>query len=198
LDGLRYVLGDPLLRTLTIYGAVWNFVVGAVSGVLVLFALDILKTGELGFGLLIAAEAVGGIIGTVLAPRLSKRFGQGAVILTAGPLQGVGFSIAGLLSNAWWTAAALAFAQAAALVCIVVLVTLRQVIVPDHFLGRATAAMRVIAIGCLPLGAGIGGLLAGRFGLRLPLLIAAPLMTITALLSARVFNNQTVRARVGT
>jgi len=41
-------------------------------------------------------------------------------------------------------------------------------------------------------------LLAGRFGLRLPFLIAAPLMTITALLSARVFNNQAIGARMGT
>lgn len=197
LDGLRYVLGDPLLRTLTIFGAVWNFVVGAVSGVLVLFALEILGTGEVGFGLLIAAEAVGGIIGTVLAPLLSRRFGQGAVILAAAPVQGVGFSIAGLLSNAWWAGVVLAFAQAAALVCVVVLVTLRQVIVPDHFLGRATAAMRVIAIGCMPLGAAVGGLLASRFGLRLPLLLAAPLMTVTALFSARVVNNRTIGARVG-
>lgn len=197
LDGLRYVLGDPLLRTLTIFGAVWNFVIGAVSGTLVLFALEILGLEDVGFGLLIAAEASGGIIGTLLAPRVSRRFGQGRVILTAGSLQGVGFSSAGLLSNPWWTGLALAFAQASALICVVVLVTLRQVLVPDHILGRATAAMRVIAIGCMPLGAAIGGLLASRFGLRFPLLIAAPMMTITALLSARVFNNRTVAARVG-
>lgn len=197
LDGLRYVLGDPLLRTLTIFGAVWNFVIGAVSGTLVLFALEILGLGNVGFGLLIAAEAVGGIVGTFLAPPASRRFGQGRAILTAGSLQGVGFSVAGLLSNPWWTGLVLAVAQAATLICVVVLVTLRQVLVPDHFLGRATAAMRVIAIGCMPLGAAFGGLLASRFGLRVPLLIAAPMMVMTALFSARVLNNRNVAARVG-
>jgi MFS family permease len=196
LDGLRYIFSDSVLGVLTIFGAVWNFVVGAVAGVLVLFALEILELGEVGFGMLVAAEAVGGIIGASLASRVSRRFGQGRAILVAASLQGFGFSVAGLLSNPWWTGLVLAFAQGSALVCAVVLVSLRQSIVPDHLLGRATAAMRVIAIGCMPLGAAVGGLLASQFGLRLPLLIAAPLMTGTALVSARVFNNHTVAARI--
>jgi MFS family permease len=196
LDGLRYIFSDSVLGVLTIFGAVWNFVVGAVSGVLVLFALEILGLSDVGFGMLVAAEAVGGIIGASLAPRVSRRFGQGRAILVAASLQGFGFSVAGLLSSPWWAGPVLAFAQASALVCVVVLVSLRQTIVPDHLLGRATAAMRVIAIGCMPLGAIVGGLLASPFGLRVPLLIAAPLMTGTALISARVFNNRTVAARI--
>jgi MFS family permease len=196
LDGLRYIFSDSVLGVLTIFGAVWNFVVGAVSGVLVLFALEILGLSDVGFGMLVAAEAVGGIIGASLAPRVSRRFGQGRAILVAASLQGFGFSVAGLLSNPWWAGPVLAFAQASALVCAVVLVSLRQSIVPDHLLGRATAAMRVIAIGCMPLGAIVGGLLASQFGLRVPLLIAAPLMTGTALISARLFNNRTVAARI--
>ena len=196
LDGLRYIFSDTVLGVLTIFGAVWNFVVGAVSGILVLFALEILGLGDVGFGMLVAAEAIGGVIGASLAPRVSRRFGQGRAILVAASVQGFGFSIAGLLSNPWWTGLVLAFAQASALVCAVVLVSLRQSIVPDHLLGRATAAMRVIAIGCMPLGAAVGGILASQFGLRVPLLIAAPLMTGTALISARVFNNRTVAARI--
>jgi predicted MFS family arabinose efflux permease len=48
----------------------------------------------------------------------------------------------------------------------------------------------------MPLGAAVGGLLASQFGLRVPLLMAAPLMGGTALVSARVFNNRTVAARI--
>ena len=192
LDGLRMVLGDPLLRALTIFGAVWSFVLGAVTGVLVLYSLEVLGVGEIGFGMLIAAEAVGGIIGTVLAPRLSRRLGQARVILTAGALQGVGFSLVGLVTNPWLAGTLLAGARAAALACVVVLVTLRQTIVPDHMLGRTTAAMRVIAIGCMPLGAVVGGLSAGRFGLPVPFLLAAPAMVITAALSVRTINSRTI------
>jgi MFS family permease len=49
----------------------------------------------------------------------------------------------------------------------IVTVSLRQRIVPDRLLGRVNAGYRLLAWGTMPVGAGIGGLLAELFGVRL-------------------------------
>src|SRR5690606_34144271 len=89
LDGLRWVWSHRLFRALTAFGAVWNLMSGAIAGILVLFALETLRTTEAGFGLLMAAVAVGGIIGGLLAPWLRARIGPGTLMISASVLQGL-------------------------------------------------------------------------------------------------------------
>jgi hypothetical protein len=52
-------------------------------------------------------------------------------------------------------------------------VTLRQLIIPDHLLGRVISAHRLISWGSLSLGALAGGVLATTVGLRATLLATA-------------------------
>ena len=189
LDGLRWVWSHRFFRSLTIFGAVWNFMGGAVSGILVLFSLETLRTGGVGFGLLMAAAAVGGIAGALLAPALEDRLGPGTVMLSAAALQGLAYGVAGLLSSPWWAGAILATAQVGFFAALVVLFSLRQALVPDHLLGRVTAAMRVVAAGALPIGAALGGLISSLFGLRAPFLMAAAGFLVVTILGAPRINN---------
>jgi MFS family permease len=57
----------------------------------------------------------------------------------------------------------------------VIAVSYRQAAVPDRLLGRIMAAYRFIAYGAFPIGALIGGFLAGAAGLRAPFLFGAAL-----------------------
>lgn len=55
------------------------------------------------------------------------------------------------------------------------LLALVQTVTPPRFLGRITGTSRFITWGVLPIGAALGGQIAGSFGLRAPILIAGSL-----------------------
>jgi len=52
-------------------------------------------------------------------------------------------------------------------------VSIRQVMVPDHLRGRAGATARFVAMGVVPIGALLGGVLGEAIGLRQTLVLAA-------------------------
>ena len=62
-DGFRFLWGHAAVRTLAIVIFVFNITWGAAWSVLVLYSLNRLHMGEVGFGLLTTAVAVGGIGG---------------------------------------------------------------------------------------------------------------------------------------
>src|SRR5919197_2554623 len=74
-EGVRWTFGHRLLRTLAITVAVENMLLGAVTSILVLIAQNRLGVGAVGYGLLLSASAVGGVIGGLLAGRLVKALG---------------------------------------------------------------------------------------------------------------------------
>ena len=63
-EGLRWLWHHAAMRTLTITIVAFNVTFGAAWSVLVLYATDRLGMGEIGFGLLTTASAVGGILGS--------------------------------------------------------------------------------------------------------------------------------------
>jgi MFS family permease len=87
LDGWRYTLAHPALRSLFFNVMLVNGLIMASSPL-----LAVLMLGRLGFtpwqyGLAFAAPCVGGLIGARLARRLVARFGMRKVMLTAGTLR---------------------------------------------------------------------------------------------------------------
>ncbi len=73
-EGLRWLVGHPPMRTLTLTIFAFNVTFGAGWSVLVLYAGERLGMGEVGFGLLMTAVAIGGVIGTVSYGALERRF----------------------------------------------------------------------------------------------------------------------------
>lgn len=198
LDGFKWLWTDRFFRYLTGVGVAVNLATGAVTAILVLFVLEALGISEIGYGLFLSALAVGGLSGAMLAPKLRKVLGPGTLILSGVAIQGVGYGVAGTLSNPIAAAVALAVVQAGFFAVLVVFFSLRQAVVPDRLLGRVTAAMRLIAAGAFPVGAAAGGGIADAFGLRAPFLIAAVLLTLTAVLSARTLKNSTISRELAT
>lgn len=192
LDGIRWVAGDRLFRALTGLGIVINLVSGAVTSILVLYALEDLGIGEVGYGVFLAVLAVGGLAGAVVTPRLRARFGAGRVIVSAAVVQGAGYAVAAFATSTAVAAVALAVVQGAFFGTLVVFFALRQAAVPDRLLGRVTAAMRLVAAGVLPLGAAAGGLIADQFGLRAPLWLGAVVLVVAGLVGAATITNAAI------
>jgi predicted MFS family arabinose efflux permease len=167
-EGIGWLIGHPPMRTLALTILAFNVTYGAAWGVLVLYARDRLGIGEVGYGLLITATAVGGIIGLVSYGSLERRFRLGDIMR-------VGL----VIETATHLVLALTTAPAVALVTLVVFgahafvwgttsTVVRQRAVPNELLGRVTGVYRVAIVGGLVIGAPIGGILAGAFGITAP------------------------------
>ena len=87
-EGLRYVLGHPVLRNISLMMALINFVGATTFTQLVLFAHDRLNVGPRGVGALFAAGAGGVVVTGLLAGRLRKRFSFTALAMTSLMLMG--------------------------------------------------------------------------------------------------------------
>ena len=79
----------------------------------------------------------------------------------------------------------------------VILISLRQSIIPDHLLGRVASGYRLFVLGALPIGALFGGGVARAFGLTAPYWVGGVTLAIMAFAWLHVMNNQTVAAAQG-
>ncbi|HLU59089.1 MAG TPA: hypothetical protein VKZ81_26815 [Pseudonocardia sp.] len=80
--GMRALLRHPVLRMLAVCLCFMNVTLLAAFSLLVLHARERLGLTEVGFGLLLASSAVGGIAGTLVAARLQARFGTALLLRT--------------------------------------------------------------------------------------------------------------------
>jgi MFS family permease len=191
-EGLRWLLAHRVLRAMAVLVAGVNLVTAAQGAIRVLFAQERLGLGSVGFGLLLTGSAVGGAVGSVVAPRLSRRLGPVRVMTGQFVLQGfVTFGV-GLTRNPWVAAGLLVFSGLFVITFNVILESLRQQLVPDRLLGRVISSFRLFSYGAVPLGALVGGLLARRFGLPAPFLVAGLAIPVMALLTLPFVNTRTV------
>ena len=193
-EGLRWLLGHRLLRALAVMVGVTNLMAGAWLAILVLFAREQLHVPAAGYGLLISCFAAGGVLGSLAAARLSRRFGTARVMIAEVALEGATSFAVGLVSNGWLAGGLLALLGFEVIVWNVVSSSLRQALLPDRLIGRVLSAYRLISLGTGPLGAVLGGVLGRTLGLRAPFLLDGLVLVPMALLGLRVVNPGSVRA----
>ncbi|MEK8173009.1 MFS transporter [Streptomyces sp. M19] len=101
-EGLRFLWGHPVLRTMTIAGSLQSFAGGAFMGQLVVFADRVLgiREPDARVGLLFTAWSVGGILGSLVLPRLLRRTGAFQVMLAALPASAL-LGLAVVLTTDW-------------------------------------------------------------------------------------------------
>jgi MFS family permease len=157
-EGLRYVLGHPVLRNISLMMALVNFVGSTVYAQLVLFAKDRLLASDTQVGFLYSAGSLGVVLLSLAAGPLRKRWSFSTVALGALALEGL--LIVGLaLTRSYWIALPI-WMLAAGLGILFNINTgsLRQAIVPNHLLGRVISIAGVLAWSAIPLGTLLGGL----------------------------------------
>ena len=196
-DGIAFLRRHRLLLTLAVMGGLINIAFATGEAVLVLFAQDELGLTGFGFGLLLSAMAVGGVLGSLVSARVSRWLGPGTAIVASTVVFAAG-QLGFALSPVWWTAAAILVVSGVGLTVYEVLVqSFRQAVVPDQLMGRVLAAFRLIGLGVIPLGGVLGGLVGRAAGVRAPFLVAAGIMAVVAVLALRVVTDAEVRAARG-
>jgi MFS family permease len=188
-EGVRWLLAHPPMRTLALTIFTFNVTYGAAWSVLVLYAGDRLGMNEVGFGLLTTAVAVGGVVGTVSYGRLERRFSL-ADIMRVGLLveTGTHFVLA-LTTSAAVALGTLVVFGAHASVWGTTSTVVRQRAVPDELLGRVGGVYRVAIVGGLVIGTPIGGLLAKTFGITAPFWFAFTGSALLVVVLWRQFEN---------
>ena len=164
--GFGFLWREPIIRAFAIGAGVINLGFTAAAAVLVLHAQDNLSLSEIGFGLLLASAAVGGVTGALFAPRTISRFGRRPSVLAAVLAAAAGIVMMGAANNLLTAVAGFAIFGFAGEVWNIVSVTYRQSVTPDDLLGRVMSGFRVIAYGAFPLGAILGGFIASTISLR--------------------------------
>ena len=135
-DGWHFARGQRLLRSLIVLGCAWNFFAIGSESTTVLFAKRELHMSDAAFGLTWAGFAIGGVIAGWLTERIVDRFGPGHTILATFLLGGIAGTTAALSHNAVVFAVGFAASFAAGTAASIVVVTLRQQLVPDALRGR--------------------------------------------------------------
>jgi MFS family permease len=192
MQGVRWFWRHRLLRTLGFFAATFNFVSGATMGVFVLFTQEALGLDEAAYGVLLACGAIGGILGSLLATRLSDHFGAGRILFIDAILSGLSFIGIGLTTRPAIVGLMFVLISLSSMFGNVIIISLRQAIIPGHLLGRVASAYRLVVLGALPFGALLGGLLARTVNLATPFLVGGSLLILAGIAMQPAVNNRTI------
>ncbi|MEV6162769.1 MFS transporter [Streptomyces sp. NPDC052052] len=184
--GVRWLWQHRLLRRLCLASGITNLVGAGLIAILVLYARQVLGLGSLGFALLVASFALGGVAGAAGTPRLTARFGNQRVLKLTAAGTAIAAAAAGLAQSGPMAAACIAMYGAATLAWNVTAVSLRQALVPSELLGRVAMAYQMVIGGGTALGAAAAGFVADFFGLRAPFFAGAVLLLAAGLISTRI------------
>jgi len=177
-EGLRIVARQPVLRAITVSWSVYEFAVGMVLAVLVLYLTRDLDIAPAVLGWVFVVWSASGLAGASLTGWAARRFGLGpsigAALLVAGlgglcaplaivlrpiaiplvlvgqVLSGIGLTLSGSNQSG-----------------------LRQALTPEQAQGRVNACFSFLTTGIRPFGALLGGVLGEMIGLPLTLLVGA-------------------------
>lgn len=162
--GLRYVLGHPVLRNISIMMAIVNLLAAASNAQLVLYLKRHLLASDQQVGWIYSAASLGMVGFALLAGPLRRRLSFSAVALVSLVCYGgltVGLALIDRFSIAlflWGGCSGMA------MLFNVVSGSLRQAIVPENLLGRVMTIASVLAWSAIPLGALASGVFVDATG----------------------------------
>ncbi|MEY9893275.1 MFS family permease [Catenulispora sp. MAP5-51] len=171
LEGLRFVLGDRVLRPLVLKGALANLATMLIVTLLPTYFVLRLGTanGPSLLGAFLALGAVGSLLGARSAPWLGRRFGATRTMWLASLVTAPISLLIPLVGHGpWLVVAALAWAVTLGRVGLdnVLGVSLRQAAAPEAMAGRVNATFRFLLFGALSLGSLLAGVIGATLGIQ--------------------------------
>jgi predicted MFS family arabinose efflux permease len=173
--GFRWLWNQRLLRMLAVISTALGTASFIGNAVFVIYARDILDLSDFGYGVLLVPGAIGGIAGSLLAPRF-RRFSLRVTL----PFAVLGSGIATWLIAATTSPIVAGVLSAVSLGSIMVwnvlTLALRQRLIPNEMLGRVGASYRFLVYLGMPVGALVGGVIANHYGVRSALFVSGSIL----------------------
>lgn len=184
----RLVEGFQILfrqaSTITVLAVTQTFVRGLLNVLLVVAALELLRTGESGVALLQAVIGVGGMLGALVVASAVRGDGHAPRLALALVCWGTPLALLGLVPHTGVAVVALMIVGIANVAVDVNAVTLLQRLLPGTSAARAFSSLECLFLLSVGAGAMTGGLLSGLLGPRMALIVAGlvlPLVVATQL-----------------
>jgi len=183
--GFRFVVRDPYLRTILLWGAALNLALNGWQAVQIVFLIKTVGLNAATVGVLLMVGSLGGVLGALGARALSRWLGTGRGMVIC-QLATAPFAL--LMPLASKGPALILYAVGALVVvggvvaCNIVMSGFRQSYCPPQMLGRAVATSMVILHSTIPVGALLGGLLGEVLGPRPTMWIMTALFAPCAML----------------
>ncbi|MFB7999736.1 MFS transporter [Streptomyces sp. NPDC056002] len=185
-EGLRYVAGQPTIRTVIAALSTLSFGLAVMNTYWAYYLLASLHVSPTAFGVIMGVGGAGSLAGALLAPRIASRIGIGPTIiigfavsplaqiplLLAGPGLRWQIALAGTLAVQLFWATASGTSQR----------SLRQILCEPRFQGRMQAASTTVTAGARPLAAAAAGALILFLGVRGTLTVGAVLQIVPVIL----------------
>ncbi|MGW2317433.1 MFS transporter [Streptomyces sp. NPDC001680] len=177
-EGCRWLWNHTALRMLAVTMALMNITFGGTYATYVLYSRERLGLTEVGYGLLLASTAVGGVLGTVSVARLEARFGAATLLRFGLVTETLTHLVLAVTRLPWVAVVTLVVFGAHAAIWGVIGVTLRQRVTPSELLGRINSVYLLFSMGGYAIGALLGGFVARGLGITGPFWIAFAAMCV--------------------
>jgi MFS family permease len=162
-EGIRFVINTPLIFSSMMIDFVATFFASA-STLMPIFAVDILKVGPKGLGLLYAAPSIGAVAAGFVFPLINRIKNKGKILIASVCFYGLNTVLFSLSRNFYLSLFFIALSGSGDLISAVVRNVIRQLNTPDHLRGRMTAVNMVFYIGGPQLGETEAGIAAHFMG----------------------------------
>jgi predicted MFS family arabinose efflux permease len=181
LEGFRFIWEQKVISALMVVALVIALFGANFSTLIAVFAKDILGMGEVGFGMMKAANGLGSVLGALVVTYLSTHSGRGKQL-----------NVLNLLFPATLILFAISTSYPIALITLAIVgVTfipqlslcnmLIQSNIPDEIRGRVMSVYTLMIFGATPLGALISGAMAQSIGAPLTIVISAAAVILISL-----------------
>jgi MFS family permease len=150
-EGIRFVRDSPMILATMLIDFFATFFSSA-NALLPIFVVDIFLAGEVEYGWLSAAQAVGAVVAALLLTQISMVRRQGMLFLVSVLVYGLATIGFGLSRSVGWGLVALVVIGAADSVSAILRNTIRQMQTPDEMRGRMVSVNQIFFMGGPQLG----------------------------------------------
>lgn len=180
-EGLRFVVGHPVLRRIAAGNATFTIGWRAIEAILLLYCYRVLHFTPAQAGLLLGVNGLALVAGALIREPVTRLIGFGRLLVVSSLLCGLQcflIALAGMGIGPAAMVAALVILGVASGMFDVAQLTLRQLLTPDRLQARMNATMRTLFWGPRPLGFLLGGFLGSLFGLIPTIVLAGVICTL--------------------
>lgn len=185
-EGVDYVVRHPVLRTMIVLFATTSAVLAPVAAAMTFRIVRDLGQSPAAFGLTLTGLGVGTLAGSLYATRLGRETNVARVLVLAVVLLGAPLIAAALIDSLPVLVALTAVSGAGEAMLTVVYISVRAANSPDELVGRIASTARVMALGLMPIGSLIGGILIDSVGGTGTLIVMGMSMCVLALAFSQV------------